>query len=91
MQKIYHSHTPIGQQLLWTKQSSSENLDPIVWPRAAASAEIFWTGATLPDGNPRNVTSVFPRLHKFRYRMVQNKFRFYFYEKSENTGRNENI
>ncbi|KAF9003461.1 hypothetical protein BDZ89DRAFT_638074 [Hymenopellis radicata] len=34
-----------GQQLLWSEQSSPANLDTIVWPRAAASAEVFWTGA----------------------------------------------
>lgn len=62
----------IGQQLLWTEQSSPENLDSIVWPRAASSAEVFWTGATLPDGSPRNVSSALPRLHDLRYRMVQN-------------------
>ena len=33
-----------GEQLLWTEQSGPQNLDPIVWPRAAASAEVFWTG-----------------------------------------------
>lgn len=38
---------------LWSEQSSPENLDPIVWPRLASGAEIFWTGATLPDGSPR--------------------------------------
>lgn len=32
----------IGQQLLWTEQSSPENLDSIVWPRAAVSAEVRW-------------------------------------------------
>ncbi|KAG5721483.1 hypothetical protein E4T56_gene13238 [Termitomyces sp. T112] len=60
-----------GQQLLWTEQSSSENLDSIVWPRAASSAEVFWTGATLPDGTARDVDSALPRLHDIRYRMVQ--------------------
>ena len=30
----------IGQQLLWTEQSSPENLDSIVWPRAAVAAEV---------------------------------------------------
>jgi hexosaminidase len=30
-----------GQQLLWTEQSGTQNLDPIVWPRAAASAEVL--------------------------------------------------
>lgn len=38
---------------LWSEQSSPENLDPIVWPRLAAGAEVFWTGATLPDGSSR--------------------------------------
>ncbi|TCD65815.1 N-acetyl-glucosamine-6-phosphate deacetylase [Steccherinum ochraceum] len=60
-----------GEQLLWTEQSSPSNLDSIVWPRAASSAEIFWTGATLPDGSPRNVGTALPRLHDLRYRMVQ--------------------
>ena len=30
----------IGQQLLWTEQSGPENLDSIVWPRAAIAAEV---------------------------------------------------
>ncbi|PFH54031.1 glycoside hydrolase family 20 protein [Amanita thiersii Skay4041] len=60
-----------GQQLLWTEQSSPENLDSIAWPRAASSAEVFWTGATLPDGKPRSVNSALPRLHDLRFRMVR--------------------
>ncbi|KZT59402.1 glycoside hydrolase family 20 protein [Calocera cornea HHB12733] len=59
-----------GQQLLWTEQSGPENVDPIVWPRAAASAEVFWTGANGPDGLPRNSTEALARLHDVRYRMV---------------------
>ena len=42
-----------GQMPIWSEQSSPENLDSIVWPRLAVAAEIFWTGATLPDGSPR--------------------------------------
>ncbi|PPQ70615.1 hypothetical protein CVT25_011981 [Psilocybe cyanescens] len=60
-----------GEQLLWAEQSSPQNLDSIVWPRAAASAEIFWTGAKLPDGSAVNVLSALPRLHDLRFRMVQ--------------------
>ena len=30
-------------------------MDPIAWPRGAVAAEIFWTGATLPSGQARNV------------------------------------
>ena len=33
----------IDEQLLWTEQSGPENLDPIVWPRAASSAEVGHT------------------------------------------------
>ena len=60
-----------GQQLLWTEQSDANNLDPIVWPRAATSAEIFWTGAKQPNGAPLDGTEAMPRLHEMRYRMVQ--------------------
>ncbi|KAK7054384.1 Glucosamine-6-phosphate isomerase (Glucosamine-6-phosphate deaminase) (GNPDA) (GlcN6P deaminase) [Paramarasmius palmivorus] len=69
-----------GQQLLWAEQSGPENLDPIVWPRAASSAEVFWTGAILPDGTPRiagvegNVTTkanLLARMHDIRERLVR--------------------
>ncbi|THH03664.1 hypothetical protein EW145_g6103, partial [Phellinidium pouzarii] len=52
-----------GEALLWTEQSSKSNLDPVVWPRAAAPAEIYWTGATVSGGAPRNGTEALPRLH----------------------------
>ncbi|KAF8194199.1 N-acetylhexosaminidase [Pholiota molesta] len=51
--------------LLWTEQSSSANLDSIVWPRAASSAELFWTG---PGGD---VGAALPRLHDISYRFRQ--------------------
>ena len=51
-----------GQQLLWTEQSGPQNLDPITWPRAAATAEVFWSG---PGGN---VSTALPRLHELGYR-----------------------
>ncbi|KAK0201564.1 beta-hexosaminidase [Desarmillaria ectypa] len=54
-----------GQQLLWTEQSSPSNLDPIVWPRAAASAEVFWSGSG------RNGSEALPRLHDVRFRFNQ--------------------
>lgn len=55
----------IGQHLLWTEQSGPQNLDPIVWPRAASSAELFWSGPGL------NVSTALPRLHDVAYRMRQ--------------------
>ncbi|OAX35229.1 glycoside hydrolase family 20 protein [Rhizopogon vinicolor AM-OR11-026] len=59
-----------GEQILWSEQSGPQNLDPIVWPRAASSAEIFWS-AKQPSGAALNVTEALPRLHDVRYRMVQ--------------------
>ncbi|KAJ2924124.1 hypothetical protein H1R20_g12964, partial [Candolleomyces eurysporus] len=60
-----------GQQLLWTEQASPENLDPIIWPRAAVSSEVFWTGPHHPSGQFRTVAEALHRLHDVRFRMVQ--------------------
>ncbi|EIN12446.1 N-acetylhexosaminidase [Punctularia strigosozonata HHB-11173 SS5] len=65
-----------GQQLLWTEQSSPANLDSIVWPRAAASAELFWNGpsnTTLAGKQSTNtgVETALPRLHELAFRMQQ--------------------
>ncbi|KAK0487111.1 N-acetylhexosaminidase [Armillaria novae-zelandiae] len=54
-----------GQHLLWTEQSSPSNLDPVVWPRAGASAEIFWSGPG------RNGTEALSRLHDVAFRFNQ--------------------
>ncbi|KAF8194331.1 N-acetylhexosaminidase [Mycena galopus ATCC 62051] len=54
-----------GQSLLWTEQSSGENLDSTTWPRAASTAELFWSG---PGGN---VDTALPRLHEVVYRFRQ--------------------
>lgn len=64
-----------GQTLLWTEQSGPTNLDPIVWPRAAAAAEVFWLGSTLPDslgGGDRIEEGLQPalaRMHDVSFRM----------------------
>ena len=66
-----------GQSLLWTEQSGPQNLDSIVWPRAAAAAEVFWLGGTLPTsvgGGNRStdgIESALPRLHDVSFRMRQ--------------------
>ncbi|KAF7365624.1 Beta-hexosaminidase [Mycena venus] len=54
-----------GQSLLWTEQSGPENLDSTTWPRAASTAELFWTG---PGGD---VQAALPRLHEEVYRFRQ--------------------
>ncbi|KAH8813649.1 beta-hexosaminidase [Flagelloscypha sp. PMI_526] len=55
-----------GQQLLWAEQSGPENMDSIIWPRAAASGEVFWTGQYRDS-----VQDALPRLHDLRFRMVK--------------------
>lgn len=60
-----------GQQLLWAEQSDPSNMDSIIWPRAAASAELFWTGPIHPNGGPLDGTEALPRLHDLRYRFVR--------------------
>jgi len=74
LESLTPSQVPLimgGETLLWTEQSDPSNLDPITWPRAAAAAEVFWTGATLPDGTPRSGREALSRLHDVRFRMVQ--------------------
>ncbi|KAJ7149044.1 N-acetylhexosaminidase [Mycena crocata] len=54
-----------GQSLLWTEQSGPENLDSTTWPRAASTAELFWSGAG------GDVQAALPRLHEQVYRFRQ--------------------
>lgn len=42
-----------GQAQLWAEQTDETNLEPTMWPRAAAVAELFWTGAGA-SGFPRS-------------------------------------
>ncbi|KAH8930459.1 glycoside hydrolase family 20 protein [Atractiella rhizophila] len=50
-----------GQTLLWAEQSGPENVDSIVWPRAAAAGELWWSGGG-------DVAEALPRLHDWSYR-----------------------
>ena len=67
MQKFFLSliYDLSGQHLLWTEQSGPSNLDPIAWPRAASSAEIFWTGPG------QNIETALTRLHDLSFRLQQ--------------------
>ncbi|KAK4057563.1 Glucosamine-6-phosphate isomerase (Glucosamine-6-phosphate deaminase) (GNPDA) (GlcN6P deaminase) [Microbotryomycetes sp. JL221] len=51
-----------GEALLWTEQVDPTNLDSMAWPRAAAAAEVFWTG----DSKSRSSKEALPRLHDWR-------------------------
>ncbi|GAA5901608.1 hypothetical protein JCM8208_001554 [Rhodotorula glutinis] len=66
-----HHHLVLGgEALVWSEQASPANLDSISWPRAAAAAEVFWTGGAVVHGQ-RDLGDALPRLHDWRYRAVQ--------------------
>lgn len=81
-QRIYnfdfmHTLTPhqqshvLGAELaLWSEQSDSHSVDNKVWPRAAAFAELLWSGNRDTDGNLRTL-DLAPRLMKFRDTLVR--------------------
>lgn len=48
-----------GQANLWSEQTDETNLEEVVWPRAAAMAEVFWTG----KADQRDATEALHRLH----------------------------
>ncbi|KAK8843396.1 hypothetical protein IAR55_007053 [Kwoniella newhampshirensis] len=58
-----------GQTSLWAEQTDENNLEPTMWPRAAAAAEVFWSGPGS-DGKPRSAAKAIARMHDIRYRMV---------------------
>ncbi|GAA5900768.1 hypothetical protein JCM5296_004890 [Sporobolomyces johnsonii] len=64
-----HSLVMGGEALAWSEQISPTNLDSMVWPRAAAAAEVFWTGGSV-EGGKRSVSEALPRLHDWRYRAI---------------------
>ncbi|GAA5866405.1 hypothetical protein JCM1840_001305 [Sporobolomyces johnsonii] len=68
-----HAQVLGGETLLWSEQTDANNLDSVVWPRAAAGAEVWWTGGALngtTSAATRNVSEALPRLHDWRYRAV---------------------
>jgi hexosaminidase len=72
--------------LLLTTQTDETNFESVMWPRAAALAELFWTGAKDDGTYPRSraldsdcsrakliltgSVEAYPRMHDIRYRMV---------------------
>ncbi|KAL7421213.1 Glucosamine-6-phosphate isomerase (Glucosamine-6-phosphate deaminase) (GNPDA) (GlcN6P deaminase) [Cryptotrichosporon argae] len=58
-----------GQTSLWAEQTDETNFDMVLWPRAAAVAELFWTGAGSGTF-PRKSHDAIERMHDMRYRMV---------------------
>ncbi|KAF9978758.1 hypothetical protein BGZ73_000405, partial [Actinomortierella ambigua] len=58
-----------GEAAMWAEQVDAANLDTKVWPRAAALAELLWSGNRDPKGNKRT-TELTARIFEFRERLV---------------------
>ncbi|CAK9786847.1 putative beta-hexosaminidase precursor [Cutaneotrichosporon oleaginosum] len=61
----YQRHLVLGGQVsLWAEQTDDANLESVMWPRAAASAELWWSGG------PGDTINALPRMHDMRYRLL---------------------
>lgn len=55
-----------GEVLLWSEQTDSIDLDSKLWPRAAAAAEVLWSGPR----DTRRIDDAEKRLAEWRERLV---------------------
>ncbi|KAL8804564.1 MAG: hypothetical protein Q9182_002479 [Xanthomendoza sp. 2 TL-2023] len=60
-----------GEVHIWSELTDPVNFDAVVWPRAAAAAEVLWSGNTDAQGKNRSLVEVSARLAPWRERMVQ--------------------
>ncbi|KAF2668253.1 N-acetyl-beta-D-glucosaminidase [Microthyrium microscopicum] len=59
-----------GEAHIWSEQIDHINMDPVVWPRASAAAEVLWSGPRDANGKDRDIQEAAIRLSEFRERMV---------------------
>lgn len=65
------AHNVIGGEVpLWTETIDTTSLDTIVWPRAAAAGESWWSGRTDHTGQNRSMYDARERLSEMRERML---------------------
>jgi len=66
------THLVVGGEVhLWAEQIDPVNIDKQAWPRAAAAAEVLWSGAKDPvTGGNRSQIDAAPRLSEMRERLV---------------------
>ncbi|ORX81415.1 glycoside hydrolase family 20 protein [Basidiobolus meristosporus CBS 931.73] len=64
-------HVLGGEPALWGEQIDTYNLEVQMWPRAAAAAEVLWSGYSAINYTDifGSVKRAFPRLNEWRYRM----------------------
>lgn len=58
-----------GESAVWTEQIDPQNLDAKVWPRAAAGAEVWWSGE-VANGKKRDKIEALARMLELRWRLV---------------------
>ncbi|KAJ4375848.1 Glucosamine-6-phosphate isomerase (Glucosamine-6-phosphate deaminase) (GNPDA) (GlcN6P deaminase) [Neocucurbitaria cava] len=59
-----------GEAHLWAEQTDPVNIDRMIWPRAAAVAEVLWSGAKDAAGANRSQIEASSRLSEMRERLV---------------------
>ncbi|KAK0617931.1 glycoside hydrolase family 20 protein [Bombardia bombarda] len=82
--RLIYSHDPVhnltaeqaklvlgGEVAVWAETIDPMNLDTIIWPRAGAAAEAWWSGRIDPaTGENRTMLEITPRLAEVRERLV---------------------
>ncbi|KAI4202922.1 MAG: hypothetical protein LQ346_001895 [Caloplaca aetnensis] len=65
------THLVLGGEVhMFSEQTDPTNFDAVVWPRAAAAAEVLWSGAKDEMGRNRSLVDAGGRLGLWRERLV---------------------
>ncbi|KAI4091166.1 MAG: hypothetical protein LQ344_004279 [Seirophora lacunosa] len=65
------THLVLGAEVhIWSELVDPTNFDPVVWPGAAAAAEVLWSGAKDAAGRNRSLLDAGGRLGEWRERLV---------------------
>ncbi|KAI8632582.1 glycoside hydrolase family 20 protein [Xylariaceae sp. FL1651] len=59
-----------GEVAAWSESIDDATIDDILWPRASAAGEVFWSGRTDASGQNRTQLDAAPRLAEFRERLL---------------------
>lgn len=59
-----------GELPVWAETIDTTNLDSIIWPRAAAAGESWWSGSMDHSGKNRSMLDARVRLAEMRERML---------------------